>query len=125
MLQILLIEDNPADVDYTCAALEGWNVPHRVETVHNGEDGLDRLLRGPLPDLVLLDLNLPRLSGAEILCRVREHEPARDLRVIVLATSDAERDVIESQRLTADGYITKPLSVEELSFHYYRLLSSR
>ena len=72
-----------------------------------------------------MDLNLPRLPGTEILRRVRDEESLCRMCVIVLATSDAERDVIESERLSADGYITKPISLDELSFHYYRLLASR
>lgn len=121
MLEILLIEDNPTDAEFTIDALSAWEVEHRVEVATDGESGLDRLLDGDVPDLVLLDLNLPRLSGTELLARVREEERLRALPVIVLATSDAERDVLESQRLQADGYIAKPISLAELRFAWYRL----
>lgn len=125
MLDILLIEDDPADADYTAAELAKWEIEHRVEVATDGEEGLGRLLDGPRPDLVLLDLNLPRLSGVEILRRVRLEDRLRDLCVIVLATSDTERDVLESERLEADGYITKPIAADELQYHYYRLAANR
>lgn len=125
MLEILLIEDNPTDAEYTVAELSGWDIEHRVEVLTDGEEGLDRLIDGPRPDLVLLDLNLPRVSGVEVLRRVRLEDRLHDLCVIVLATSDAERDVLESERLEADGYITKPIAADELQYHYYRVAANR
>lgn len=121
MLDVLLIEDNPADAEYTADVLAGWEVEHRLTVAHDGEEGLDRLLGGDAPGLVLLDLNLPRLSGVEVLRRVRASEALSAVSVIVLATSDAERDVLESQRLAADGYMTKPISLDELQFLWFRL----
>ena len=122
MLEILLIEDNPADAEYTAEVLAGWPVEHRLEVAADGEQGLERLLTGDPAGLVLLDLNLPRLAGTDVLRRVREEPSLSGVRVIVLATSDADRDVLESQRLEADGYMSKPINLDELEYLYYRLL---
>ena len=120
MLDVLLIEDNPADVEFTSEVLASWEVDHRLTVARDGEEGLAKLTEGDTPDLVLLDLNLPRLSGVEILRRVRENAELSAVPIIVLATSDAERDVLESQRLAADGYMAKPISVDELQYVYFR-----
>ncbi|MFL5846743.1 MAG: response regulator [Solirubrobacteraceae bacterium] len=121
MIDIVLIEDNPADVEYTREVLGSWGVEHRLEVVMDGEEGLGRLLEGAAPQLVLLDLNLPRLSGTDILRTVRAHPERGDLPVVVLATSEAERDIIESERLEADGYLAKPISIDELEFTWFRI----
>lgn len=123
MLDILLIEDSPADAEYTAEVLSGWEVEHRLDIAPDGEQGLERLLGEDPPRLVLLDLNLPRLSGTDVLRRIREEASLDAVSVIVLATSDADRDVLESQRLHADGYMAKPISLVELGFLYYRTLA--
>lgn len=123
MLEILLIEDNPADAEYTGEVLAGWEVEHHLEVADDGEKGVERLRREPRPDLVLLDLNLPRLSGTDVLRHIREDDTLDGVQVIVLATSDAERDVLESERLHADGYMSKPINLDELSFLYFRLVA--
>ena len=121
MLEILLIEDNPADAEFTADILAGWEVEHRLEVATDGEQGLARLLGGDPPRLVLLDLNLPRLSGTDVLQRIREESSLDSVSVFVLATSDADRDVLESHRLHADGYMSKPISLDELGYLYFRL----
>jgi len=122
VLDVLLIEDNPADAEYTADVLAGWSVEHSLRVAGDGEQGLELLDAGDPPGLVLLDLNLPRVPGVEVLRHMRTDDRLRDVSVIVLATSDAERDVVESERLEADGYVTKPISLDELDFAYFRLV---
>ena len=122
MLEILLIEDNPADAEYTAEILAGSDIEHTLDVASDGEQGLERLLGEDPPRLVLLDLNLPRLSGTDILRRIRREQKLNDVSVFVLATSDADRDVLESERLHADGYMSKPINLPEFEYLYYRLM---
>ena len=118
---ILLIEDNPADQEMTRRALAKANPDVTLEVVDDGEQALDFLLRRdvyaadetPVPQLVLLDLNLPKLSGKEIIRSVRGHDQLKHMPLIVLTTSPAEEDILESYRLGCNSYLTKPNRFDE------------
>ncbi|MBM3859952.1 MAG: response regulator [Verrucomicrobia bacterium] len=119
---ILLIEDNPADVEITLEAFRRSRSGTRVSVCRDGEDALDylfqrgRYARGqnaPRPDMILLDLNLPKRSGLELLEQVKQHETLREIPVIVLTTSDRDDDVRRCYRLGANNYLTKPVQFDE------------
>ncbi len=112
-LSILLVEDNPGDVHLTLEALKGAPAEHMVEVVSDGESAITRLREMESgdkfpPDLILLDLNLPRRNGHEVLAAVREREATREIPVVVLTSSDRSDDIQESYGLRANCYVTKP-----------------
>lgn len=114
---ILLAEDLPADAGLVRAALQEGRFYCTLDVVEDGEQAL-AYLRGQMPnarrpDLVLLDLNLPRMCGREVLRAMKEDEVLRTIPVVVLTTSDVERDVEASYSLGAVGFVTKPLDVSE------------
>jgi CheY-like chemotaxis protein len=117
-IEILLVEDDPGDIVLTREALESSRVLNRVSEVHNGEEAL-RYLAGeapyedaPRPDLVLLDLNLPRVDGREVLAWLKSHPTLHRIPVVVLTTSEAEEDVLRSYDLHANAYVTKPVDFD-------------
>lgn len=119
IVDILLVEDNPGDIRLTQEAMKEAKLSNSLHVVRNGVQAMEFLhqegefAEAPRPDLVLLDLNLPRLSGREVLKRMKEHAQLRRIPVIVLSTSDAHRDVIESYDLHANCYINKPVDFDE------------
>ena len=116
---ILLVEDNQDDVDLTLRALAKSAID--IDVVRDGGEALDYLLRRaafedvdkPLPNLVLLDINLPKLSGLEVLRELRRNEPTRLLPVVMLTTSKQEQDILESYAGGANSYVRKPVSYPE------------
>ena len=118
-VEILLVEDNPGDVDLTIEALEEGRVANHLSVVEDGAEALAFLRReepyqdAPRPDLVLLDLNLPGVDGFEVLTLVKQDEQLKKIPIIVMTTSDAEHDILKSYNLHANAYVTKPLDVEE------------
>ena len=114
-LEILLVDDNPADVELTRAALQDSGIAHRMTVAGDGVEAMD-LLRseGPRPDVVLLDLNLPRKDGREVLAEIRADAALRRLAVAVLTSSQAEEDILRSYDLQATGYLTKPIDPEQM-----------
>lgn len=119
---ILLAEDDRADQVLTRRALERGKLKNDLYIVEDGEEALDYLLRrgkyvnpedSPRPDLVLLDLNMPKLDGREVLAEIKRHESLRNLSVIVLTTSSQDEDVLRSYDLGVSSYITKPVSMEQ------------
>lgn len=117
-IELLLVEDDPGDVLMTREALNDSKLLNHLHVVDNGEQALDFLRRqgefidAPRPDLVLLDLNLPRLDGREVLAIVKEDPELRTIPIVVLTTSDAEEDVIRSYNLHANAYVTKPVDFD-------------
>jgi CheY-like chemotaxis protein len=118
-IEILLVEDNPADVRLTVEVLKDGRILNNLEVACDGEAALERL-RGtgehtgkPCPDLVLLDLNLPRKDGREVLAEMREDPVLNRVPVIVLTTSSSEADVLSMYDLHANCYITKPVELDE------------
>lgn len=119
LMQILLVEDSLADVELTLEALQDAKIANEVTVVRDGQAAVDHLLRtgdapdAPRPDLVILDLNLPKLSGHEVLARMRADPELRRVPVAILTTSAAEKDVVKGYDLGANCYLTKPVDVEQ------------
>lgn len=120
-IEILLVEDEPGDVRLTVEALRDARVRNRVHTVEDGVEALDFLHRRPpyadvpRPDLILLDLNLPRKSGREVLAEIKADPDLRIIPVIVLTTSRAQDDVQRSYDLHANCFISKPMDWHEFT----------
>ena len=117
-IEILLVEDDPGDTLITTEALQTSRVTNNLNCVVNGEEALAYLRRAgeyadaTRPDLVLLDLNLPRRDGREVLAEVKGDADLRRIPVVVLTTSQAEEDVLRSYDLHANAYVTKPVDFE-------------
>ena len=119
LFEILLVEDNPGDVELVREALKVWNSPVHLSVVEDGEKALRFLYRNapytdaPVPELILLDLNLPRKNGAEVLRDIKSDRNLALIPVIILSTSDRETDVVAAYSLHANCYFTKPLEIDE------------
>jgi CheY-like chemotaxis protein len=117
-IEILLVEDDEADVVLTSEALEASKVLNNMHVARNGEEALRFLRRegehdgSPRPDIVLLDLNLPRLDGREVLAQIKSDPELRRIPIVVLTTSEAEEDVVRSYDLHANAYVTKPVDFD-------------
>jgi CheY-like chemotaxis protein len=118
---VLLVEDEIADADLVRMAFEESRVLVRLHHVVDGVEALKFLRReteasatAARPDLILLDLNMPRMNGREFLQEVKQDEELRAIPVVVLTTSDVERDVVESYGLGAAGYVVKPVDLDQL-----------
>jgi chemotaxis family two-component system response regulator Rcp1 len=117
-VRILLVEDNAPDIRLTTEALRHGNAKVDLTVARDGVEALELLqmagsLRAPLPDLVLLDLNLPRKDGREVLKAVKSDPALVHVPVIILTTSSAERDVLECYRLGANAYVVKPVDLDK------------
>src|ERR1043166_8207257 len=116
-IDILLVEDNPGDIELTKEALEDGKVRNNLHTVGDGVEALAFLRREgmyadvPRPDLILLDLNLPKKGGREVLAEIKQDEELRRIPVVILTGSQAEQDIVESYNLHANCYITKPVDL--------------
>jgi CheY-like chemotaxis protein len=114
-VQILLVEDNPGDVDLTRESLDEARVVNELHVASDGEQAVAFVRReppfedAPRPDIVLLDLNLPRQSGREVLAEMKGDPALRQIPVIVLTTSAAETDIFRSYDLGANAFVTKPV----------------
>jgi CheY-like chemotaxis protein len=117
-IEVLLVEDDPGDVLLIREAFEDNKVANRLHVVADGVEALEFMRRtgahaeAPRPDLVLLDLNLPRKDGREVLAEVKSDEQLRRIPIVVLTTSKAEEDVLRSYDLHANAYVTKPVDFE-------------
>jgi len=114
---ILLVEDNPDDVKYTVQALRKQNVANPVKVAIDGQQALERLFdeNEELPALVLLDLKLPKVSGFEVLQRLRADPVRKRVPVVILTSSTEESDLIQSYALGANSFIRKPVDFEQFS----------
>jgi two-component system response regulator len=119
---ILLVEDNPKDEALTLRALKKANIGNRVVVAHDGVQAVDYLLavgpdgsRNELPQLILLDLKLPKLDGHEVLRRIRGDERTRLLPVVILTTSVEDKDRLRGYRLGANSYVRKPVDFAEFA----------
>jgi two-component system, response regulator len=114
---ILLVEDNPDDEALTLRALKKQNILNDIVIVRDGVEALEFLLAPdkPLPSLVLLDLKLPKVGGLEVLQRIRSEPRTRLLPVVLLTSSDEDRDVMDGYRLGANSYVRKPVDFAQFS----------
>jgi CheY-like chemotaxis protein len=119
-LVILLVEDDLADQKLIKISLRNEKIANDLYTVQTGEEGMDFLYHRenysdgtPQPDLILLDLNMPGMGGKEFLRRIKEDEMLKQIPVVILTTSEAEKDIIDSYKLQASGYVHKPVTLEE------------
>lgn len=113
-IEILLVEDSPADARLTREALTEARILNRLHVVETGEDALDYLRNGPrLPDLILLDLNLPGIDGREVLREIKSDSELSIIPVVVLTTSSSDQDALEAYKLHANCYITKPVDLDQ------------
>ena len=118
-IDILLVEDNPGDVRLTIEALKDGKVRNRLNVAVDGVEALAFLRRegkyadAPRPDVILLDLNLPRKDGREVLAEIKEDEELRRIPVVVLTTSSSEQDILRTYSLHAHCYITKPVDLDQ------------
>jgi CheY-like chemotaxis protein len=116
-IEILLVEDNPGDVDLTREALEGSKINNMLHVVVNGEEAIaflqqkGKYTNAPRPDLVLLDLNLPRMDGREVLNKIKSNDDLKRIPVVVLTSSKDEEDILKAYNLHANCFITKPMDL--------------
>lgn len=118
-IEVLLVEDNPGDVRLTREALRDAKVRNNLHVAWDGVEALEFLRRtgrhasAPRPDVILLDLNLPKKNGREVLDEIKRDDALRPIPVVILTTSQAEQDVLDSYRLRANAYVTKPVGLEQ------------
>jgi two-component system response regulator len=133
-VEILLVEDDPRDVEMTLRALKKRNLANHVHVATDGAEALDFLFakgayatRDPkhTPKVILLDLNLPKISGKEVLKKIKSEESTRTIPVVVLTSSQEEKDMVESYQLGVNSYIVKPVdfdkfveAIGELGFYW-------
>ena len=120
LLKILVCDDDPADQKLIKTSLENQRIANDLYIVNSGEEGMDFLYhRGnysggvPRPDLILLDLNMPGMGGKEFLKQIKNNEELKTIPVVVLTTSDSDKDITDSYNLQASGYVHKPLTLEK------------
>ena len=138
-IEILLVEDNPYDKELALHALEKHNLANRIEVVRDGAEALDFVFCTgdyahrrieDAPKLILLDLKLPKVDGLEVLKRIKSDPRTHPIPVVVLTSSNQERDIIESYELGVNSYIVKPVDFEQFSravqqLGFYWLLLNR
>jgi CheY-like chemotaxis protein len=118
-IDILLVEDDPGDELITREAFEHNKLKNRLHVAHDGEEGLNYLYRrgefadAPRPDLILLDLNLPKYDGRQLLEKIKSDPDLARIPVVVLTTSSAEEDILKSYKLHANAYVTKPVDLDQ------------
>jgi CheY-like chemotaxis protein len=118
-IRVLLVEDNPGDVRLTIEAMREGRVLNSLSVAGDGEEAMAFLRKqpphqdAPRPDLILLDLNLPRKDGREVLAEIKSDDSLRRIPVVILTTSRAEEDVLRSYDLHANCYITKPVDLDQ------------
>ena len=119
MLEILLVEDNPADMDLTLELLRNCKISNHVTAVRDGVEAVDAVYRRakfndvPHPDLILLDLNLPRKDGREVLKELKADPQTCRIPIVVLTSSEAEQDIMKSYQYHANCYISKPVDLQQ------------
>ena len=124
--EILLVDDNPGDVRLTLEALKDGKVQNRLHTAHDGVEAIAFLRRkgeyadAPLPDLILLDLNMPRMNGVQLLAEVKEDSALKHIPVVILTGSREIEDIAKTNNMQADRYVTKPIDLE----HFIKAVKS-
>ncbi|MFN0054399.1 MAG: response regulator [Planctomycetales bacterium] len=118
-MEILLVEDNWDDARLTFDFLSGGSIPHRLTWLWDGDEALEFLHREgkygrvPHPDLILLDLGLPRVDGREVLAQVKQDQELQRIPVVVMTASKDHEDLLRSEQLQVDGYVAKPVDLEK------------
>ena len=118
-IEILLVEDSPSDTELTLEALKDFKVRNHVSVVEDGVQAMDFLHRrgpyagAPRPDLIMLDLNLPRRDGREVLADIKSDEHLKCIPIVVLTTSRADQDILRAYQLNANCYINKPVDFNQ------------
>jgi two-component system, chemotaxis family, response regulator Rcp1 len=125
-MEILMVEDNLEDAGMTIDALHKGEVPCRISLVRDGEEALEFLFKknrfrsAPRPDLILLDLQLPKLDGREVLLQVKADESLKRIPVVVLTSSRIHQEILQSENLNVESYLIKPCDLAE----FYRVVKS-
>jgi len=124
-IEIILVEDNPADIELTLSALNEYNLANKVQVLNDGAAALDYIMNNVdcnpcrrdkiCPKVILLDLKLPKVDGLEVLKRVRSDERTKTIPVVVLTSSNEERDRVESYKLGVNSYIVKPVNFDDFA----------
>ncbi|MCC5623476.1 response regulator [Nostoc sp. CHAB 5715] len=118
-IEVLLVEDNPGDAQLTRIALEDSKISIHLNVVEDGVEAMaflrkqEKYVKAAHPDIVLLDLNLPRKDGREVLAEIKGDENLRRIPVVILTTSQAEEDILKAYNLCANCYITKPVDFDQ------------
>src|SRR5438132_8131469 len=118
-IEIMLVDDSPGDVRLALEALKESKLQHHIQIAEDGVEAMAILRRqgpygaAPRPDLILLDLNLPKKDGREVLAEIKSDEDLKTIVVVILTTSQAEADVLKSYQLQANSYVTKPLDLDQ------------
>ena len=118
-IEILLVEDSPSDTDLTLEALQDFKVRNHVSVVEDGVEAMKFLRRqdpyteAPRPDMIMLDLNLPRKDGREVLADIKSDDQLKTIPIVVLTTSHADQDILRAYQLNANCYINKPVDFNQ------------
>ena len=118
-IDVLLVEDDPGDELITREAFQYNKIKNKLHVAHDGEQGLDFLYKrgayadAPTPDLILLDLNLPKYDGRQLLEKIKTDPDLNHIPIVVLTTSAAEEDILRSYKLHANAYVTKPVDLDQ------------
>lgn len=119
MIDILMIEDNRGDVELTKIAFENVDIPCKIHVAHDGQEGVEYLRKegefsnATTPDLILLDINMPRMNGKEVLQIVKNDLELMSIPIIMLTSSDAQSDISDAYQKHANSYIIKPFSIDK------------
>ena len=118
-IEILLVEDSLDDAHLTFEAFKTGDVPHRLTWLRDGQDAMEflvrrgRFARAPRPDLILLDLGLPGKDGREVLTEIKTDEDLREIPVVIMTASKAHEDIVRSELLQVESYVTKPVDMDK------------
>jgi CheY-like chemotaxis protein len=118
MIEVLLVEDSPGDVRLTREAFRDANASVRLHVASDGVEAMAFLrqegdhIDAPRPDFILLDLNLPKMDGREVLAHIKENQSFKTIPTVILTTSDAEADIVRSYQLQANAYLSKPVQLD-------------
>lgn len=134
LIHILMVEDSPTDAELAKEALQEGKLRNKLSVAEDGVQAMDFLLNcvknGDCPDLILLDLNMPKKDGRQVLTEIKEHALLKHIPVVVLTTSSDESDILKSYQLQASAYVTKPVDfnkfasmVQELQQFYFELVT--